>query len=67
MRSATWNEIEYLATNGGIAAEDARLVREMWERLDAVRCFDQNFSPADWRPHRGISSWPLEPIRKTRD
>jgi hypothetical protein len=57
MRSAAWNEIEYLGTVEGASAADPKLIREMWERLDALRRFDQNFSAADWQPHQNSPAW----------
>ena len=57
MRSATSNEIEYLGDIEGATAENPRLIREMSQRLDALRRFDQSFSEADCRPHTGSSSW----------
>ncbi len=57
MRSATWNEIEYLGAIEGTTAEDPKLVHEMWQRLEALRRFDQNFCDADWRPQRGSGAW----------
>ena len=62
MGSSTWNEIEYLGSIEGKSNEDAALMREMSRRLDALRCFDQNFSDADWRPRS--SDWPMEPLLK---
>jgi hypothetical protein len=64
MRSATSNEIEYLGDVEGATAENPRLIREMSQRLDALRRFDQSFSEADCRPHRGLSSWPPDSASK---
>lgn len=57
MSSATRNEIEYLSSIEGNEAADAKLIRDMSRRLDALRRFDQNFSAADWRPHRSTPVW----------
>lgn len=57
MRSATSNEIEYLGDIEGATAENPRLIREMSERLDALRRFDQSFCDADCRPQRGVTNW----------
>jgi hypothetical protein len=62
MRFASSNEIEYLGNIEGTSAEDPKLIREMCQRLDALRRFDQNFSDADWRPHRECSGWREWPI-----
>jgi hypothetical protein len=60
MRFATGNEIEYLGAIEGIDASESSLIREMRQRLEALRCFDQNFSADDWSPHRGSSGWPVD-------
>jgi hypothetical protein len=64
MRSSLSNEIEYLADLEGATTENPRLIREMSQRLDALRRFDQSFCDADCRPHSGISSW--EPDSSTK-
>lgn len=50
MPFATQNEIEYLGSIAGRGVENPRLVDEMWQRLEALRRYDQNFSDSDWRP-----------------
>jgi hypothetical protein len=60
MRFATGNEIEYLGALEGINAAESSLIREMRQRLDALRRFDQNFSADDWSPHRVSSGWPVD-------
>jgi hypothetical protein len=57
MRFATSNEIEYLGDIEGATTENPRLIREMAQRLDALRRFDQSFCDADCRPHAGTSNW----------
>ena len=57
MRSAASNEIEYLGDIEGATAENPRLIREMSQRLDALRRFDQSFCEADCRPHARSSNW----------
>ncbi|HEX4412865.1 MAG TPA: hypothetical protein VH107_04500 [Lacipirellulaceae bacterium] len=32
------------------ASVDATMIDEMWHRLDALRCHDQDFDADDWRP-----------------
>ncbi len=51
------NEIEYLGSldnlgsmeNGSQA--DPAMIDEMWHRLDALRCHDQDFNASDCLPH----------------
>jgi hypothetical protein len=50
MRFATRQEIEYLSATDMMADRDASLIDELARRLDALRCYDQHFSRADWRP-----------------
>ena len=57
MRSATLNEIEYLGDIEGVTTKNARLIREMAQRLDALRRFDQSFCEADCRPHSSRPNW----------
>jgi hypothetical protein len=51
MRVATRTEIEYLSSIDGHGM-DAKMIREMSRRLDALRRYDQCFDEADWRPPR---------------
>jgi hypothetical protein len=60
MRFATGNEIEYLGAIEGINAADSNLIREMRQRLDALRRFDQNISADDWSPHRSSCGWRVD-------
>ncbi len=48
------NEIEYLSSIDGRSKADPAIVTDMWHRLDALRCFDQNINQADWRPHSNV-------------
>lgn len=54
-------EMEYLGSigNAGLtdpgASVDATMIDEMWHRLDALRCHDQDFNANDWRP-RAVQS-----------
>jgi hypothetical protein len=57
MRSSLSNEIEYLGDLEGATADNPRLIREMSQRLDALRRFDQSFCDADCRPHAGVANW----------
>ena len=57
MRFSTINEIEYLGSIDCQAPEDPALVDEMWQRLDALRRYDQNISDSDWRPHAADAGW----------
>ena len=50
MRCAARSEMEYLGAARGRNREDASLVEELGRRLDALRCYDQVFCDADWRP-----------------
>ncbi len=59
MRFATFDEIEYLGKIAGDSSADPYLIREMAQRLDALRRFDQSFCDADYRPHAGNSDWQL--------
>lgn len=63
MRSAASNEIDYLGTIEGATAKNARLIREMARRLDALRRFDQSFSEADCRPRAGATWRPDSPTK----
>jgi hypothetical protein len=45
------NEIEYLSSMDGRFKTDPAIVSDMWRRLDALRCFDQNIDQRDWQPH----------------
>ena len=56
MRSAISNEIEYLGDIEGATAKNPRLIREMAQRLDALRRFDQSFCEADCRPHATVAT-----------
>jgi hypothetical protein len=56
MMFATRNEIEYLSSIDKQSGEDPALIDEMWHRLDALRCYDQNISASDWGPHGGDAS-----------
>ena len=58
MRFTTLNEIDYLGDIEGATSENPKLIREMSQRLDALRRFDQSFYEADCRPHAGSSNWP---------
>ena len=60
MRFATGNEIEYLGAIEGTNGADSNLIREMRQRLDALRRFDQNISSDDWSPHRSSCGWQLD-------
>lgn len=62
MRFATTDEMEYLGTVHGATA-DPCLIREMAQRLEALRRFDQSFSEADYRPHSGDSTQARFPAR----
>lgn len=53
----TTNEIEYLGSHERRTAENVALVDEMWQRLDALRRFDQDFSENDCRPHMLDFRW----------
>ena len=64
MRGAANNEMEYLGAIRGRNAEDANLARELGQRLEALRRFDQHFCDADWQPkteRRGGERHYLEP------
>jgi len=50
MRFTTRNEIEYLGSIDRDAAADPKLINDMWQRLDALRRYDQNVSERDWHP-----------------
>jgi hypothetical protein len=65
MRSAISNEIEYLGDIEGATAKNPRLIREMAQRLDALRRFDQSFCDADCRPHASPPSWQADSPSKT--
>jgi hypothetical protein len=45
------NEIEYLNSLERRSTVDPAIVDEMWHRLDALRCFEQNVAASDWQPH----------------
>jgi len=51
MRSATQEEIEYVGSIDDEGRRNPALVDELWHQLEALRCYDQNFSAGDWRPH----------------
>jgi len=53
MSSATRQEIEYVGSMDDEGTRNPALVDEMWHKLEALRCYDQNFSSVDWRPHHG--------------
>jgi hypothetical protein len=60
----TTNEIEYLGSHEHHTAENVALVDEMWQRLDALRRYDQDFSDNDSRPHVFDDRWnPDRPFR----
>lgn len=58
MRHAIQHEIEYLGVLGGKAHEDQEMIDELRQRLDTLRCYDQNFSETDWHPR--AAGWPPE-------
>jgi hypothetical protein len=60
MRYANQHEIEYLGLLSGKASGDVEMMDELRRRLDALRCYDQNFSESDWRPRMVGTSWPPE-------
>jgi len=64
MRFVTGNEIEYLNSISG-SEENPDVVREMSERLDALRRFDQDISEADWRPSASRLDW-IPPRRRSQ-
>lgn len=47
----TTNEIEYLGARERRTPENVELVDEMWQQLDALRRFDQDFNENDFKPH----------------
>jgi hypothetical protein len=49
--------MEYLGAARGLNREDAKLVKELGRRLDALRRFDQFFGDADWRPRIRVSDF----------
>jgi hypothetical protein len=65
MRYATSNEIEYLGDIEGATAKNPRLIRDMAQRLDALRRFDQSFCDADCRPHTSATRWQPDSPTKT--
>jgi hypothetical protein len=50
MSSAATREMEYLGAIRGRNNDDATLARELGQRLEALRRFDQHFCDADWQP-----------------
>lgn len=62
MRSTSWDEIDYLSSIDGKATRDDVFMQEMSRQLDALRCFDQLFCDADWRPRP--DAWRSAPPRK---
>jgi hypothetical protein len=45
------NEMEYLGSIDVSKQVDLELIDEMWHRLDALRCHDQEIDASDWRPN----------------
>jgi hypothetical protein len=43
-------EMEYLGSIDCSEHVDLELIDEMWHRLDALRCHDQEIDASDWRP-----------------
>jgi hypothetical protein len=59
MSSATRQEIEYVGSIDNEGSRNPALVDQMWHQLEALRCYDQNFSAGDWQPHHQhrASAW----------
>jgi hypothetical protein len=59
------NEIEYLSSQDRRSETDLAFVSDMWHRLDALRCFDQNINQADWQPHSSVPDvFQIEGLRR---
>lgn len=62
MRHAIQHEIEYLGVLSSKTHGDQEMIDELRQRLDALRCYDQNVSEADWHPR--AAGWPPESTLK---
>ena len=51
MPPAAREEMEYIGAVWGRNAEDRTFVEELGRRLNALRCYDQCFCEADFRPN----------------
>jgi hypothetical protein len=53
------NEMEYLGSIDSSKQVDLKMIDEMWHRLDALRCHDQEIEASDWRPNSAQTRPPL--------